>query len=79
VIHRPTDPTADPVVVLDHDGTLENGRVQWFDLSGTLLGVRTYGGQFYNIVFDSTGEMWAADAGPRARPAASTRLREATP
>lgn len=38
----------------------ENGRVQWFDLSGTLLGVRTYGGQFYNIVFDSTGEMWAA-------------------
>ncbi len=38
----------------------ENGRVRWFDLSGTLLGVRTYGGQFYNIVFDSKGEMWAA-------------------
>ncbi|MSR35609.1 MAG: hypothetical protein EXR95_03045 [Gemmatimonadetes bacterium] len=38
----------------------ENGRVQWFDLSGRLLGVRKYGGQFYNIVFDSRGEMWAA-------------------
>ena len=38
----------------------ENGRVQWFDLSGKLLGVRSYGGQFYNIVFDRTGEMWAA-------------------
>jgi DNA-binding beta-propeller fold protein YncE len=38
----------------------ENGRVQWFDVSGKLLGVRTYGGQFYNIVFDSKGEMWAA-------------------
>ncbi len=37
----------------------ENGRVQWFDLRGTLLGVRTCGGQFYNIVFDRTGEMWA--------------------
>jgi DNA-binding beta-propeller fold protein YncE len=38
----------------------ENGRVQWFDLTGKLMGVRRYGGQFYNIVFDSRGEMWAA-------------------
>jgi sugar lactone lactonase YvrE len=38
----------------------ENGRVQWFDLSGKLIGTRRYGGQFYNVVFDSRGEMWAA-------------------
>lgn len=37
----------------------ENGRVQWFDLDGKLIGARKYGGQFYNIVFDSKGEMWA--------------------
>ncbi len=38
----------------------ENGRVHWFDLSGKLLGMRKYGGQFYNITFDSRGEMWAS-------------------
>jgi DNA-binding beta-propeller fold protein YncE len=38
----------------------EGGRVQWFDVSGKLMGMRKYGGQFYNIVFDSKGEMWAA-------------------
>jgi DNA-binding beta-propeller fold protein YncE len=38
----------------------ENGRVQWFDVTGKFIGMRKYGGQFYNIVFDSKGEMWAA-------------------
>ena len=51
-------------IALGPDGNLwvadrENGRVQWFDLDGKLLGERKYGGQFYNIVFDPKGEMWA--------------------
>jgi DNA-binding beta-propeller fold protein YncE len=37
----------------------ENGRVQWFDLDGRLVGMRRYGGQFYNIAFDEQGGMWA--------------------
>lgn len=38
----------------------ENGRLQWFDLEGNLLGVRKYGGQFYNVTFDRNGELWAS-------------------
>ena len=38
----------------------ENGRLQWFDMNGKFLGMRTYGGQFYNVVFDSHGELWAS-------------------
>ncbi len=38
----------------------ENGRLQWFDMHGRFLGMRTYGGQFYNVVFDRHGELWAS-------------------
>jgi DNA-binding beta-propeller fold protein YncE len=38
----------------------ENGRMQWFDLQGRFLGERKYGGQFYNVTFDSAGQLWAS-------------------
>ena len=38
----------------------ENGRIQWFDLQGKFLGQRSYGGQFYNVTFDSNGQLWAS-------------------
>jgi DNA-binding beta-propeller fold protein YncE len=38
----------------------ENGRIQWFDLSGKFLGQRHYGGQFYNVTFDAGGQLWAS-------------------
>jgi DNA-binding beta-propeller fold protein YncE len=38
----------------------ENGRLQWFDLTGKLLGEQKFGGQFYNVTFDSKGQLWAS-------------------
>jgi DNA-binding beta-propeller fold protein YncE len=38
----------------------ENGRLQWFDLTGNFLGERKYGGQFYNVTFDANGQLWAS-------------------
>jgi DNA-binding beta-propeller fold protein YncE len=38
----------------------ENGRLQWFDLQGKLLGEQKFGGQFYNVTFDSRGQLWAS-------------------
>jgi DNA-binding beta-propeller fold protein YncE len=38
----------------------ENGRLQWFDLQGSFLGERKYGGQFYNVTFDAAGQLWAS-------------------
>jgi len=52
-------------IALGPDGNLyvadrENGRLQWFDTNGKFLGERAFGGQFYNITFDSKGNMYAA-------------------
>lgn len=52
-------------IALGPDGNLyvadrENGRLQWFDINGKFLGERQFGGQFYNITFDSHGNMYAA-------------------
>ncbi len=52
-------------IALGPDGNLyvadrENGRLQWFDLDGKFLGERKFGGQFYNITFDTQGDMYAA-------------------
>jgi DNA-binding beta-propeller fold protein YncE len=38
----------------------ENGRLQWFDLTGRFLGEQRFGGQFYNVTFDSRGQLWAS-------------------
>jgi DNA-binding beta-propeller fold protein YncE len=38
----------------------ENGRLQWFDLNGRFLGEQKFGGQFYNVTFDSKGQLWAS-------------------
>ena len=38
----------------------ENGRIQWFDITGKFLGQRKYGGQFYNVTFDAGGQLWAS-------------------
>jgi DNA-binding beta-propeller fold protein YncE len=38
----------------------ENGRIEWFDLHGKFLGQHKYGGQFYNVTFDSHGQLWAS-------------------
>lgn len=38
----------------------ENGRLQWFDQSGTFLGEWKYGGQFYTVAFSPSGEFYAA-------------------
>ncbi len=52
-------------IAVGPDGNLyvadrENGRIQWFDLSGKFLGQRKYGGQFYNVTFDAGGQLWAS-------------------
>ncbi|MHB1204072.1 MAG: peptidyl-alpha-hydroxyglycine alpha-amidating lyase family protein [Rhodospirillaceae bacterium] len=52
-------------IAVGPDGNLyvadrENGRIQWFDLSGKFLGQRHYGGQFYNVTFDAGGQLWAS-------------------
>jgi streptogramin lyase len=38
----------------------EGGRLQWFDLQGKFLGEQKFGGQFYNVTFDSRGQLWAS-------------------
>jgi DNA-binding beta-propeller fold protein YncE len=38
----------------------ENGRLQWFDLSGKFEGQWVLGGQFYNIAFAPDGGVWAS-------------------
>jgi len=38
----------------------ENGRLQWFDLSGGFKGQWVLGGQFYNIAFAPDGGVWAS-------------------
>jgi len=38
----------------------ENGRLQWFNQSGKLLGEWHYGGQFYAVAFSQKGEFYAA-------------------
>jgi DNA-binding beta-propeller fold protein YncE len=36
----------------------ENGRMQIFDIHGKFLGEHKYGGQFFNVTFDSHGDQW---------------------
>lgn len=38
----------------------ENGRVQWFDLDGRFLGQWKFGGQLFNVAFNTAGEMYVS-------------------
>jgi DNA-binding beta-propeller fold protein YncE len=58
-------------VSLSPDGRLfvadrENGRLQWFDLKGTYIGEKKFGGQLFSVAITAAGDVYVGVHGRRA-------------